>query len=55
MFTHGIEGYLVSPGDTTKAVEYMETLFCDPALRFRMGQLGRRRFDACFDVQIMVK
>jgi glycosyltransferase involved in cell wall biosynthesis len=51
----GREGYLVEPGDSTAAIACMELLYKDADLRARMGKAGRRRYDAVFDVDIMVE
>ena len=55
MVNHGIEGFLVEPGDTPSAISYMEQLYNDQKLRTKMGKAGKKRFDTTFDVDIMVE
>ena len=53
MVKHGVEGYLIEPGDSTNAITYMEKLYNDEKLRAKMGKAGKIRFDTTFDVDIM--
>lgn len=55
MVTHGVEGFLMTPGENSSPLESMEKLYKDKALRSKMGKAGRKRFDANFDVEIMVE
>ena len=55
MVNHGIEGFLVEPGDTPSAINCMTLLYLDANLRTKMGKAGRHRFETCFDVDIMVE
>lgn len=51
---HGETGYLVEPGDVESAAAYCLELLNDPARRSEMGQRGRARALAEFDVRQMV-
>ena len=55
MLDHGIEGFLVDPGNSVEAVEYMALLHLDADLRAEMGRAGRRRFETYFDIDIIVE
>ena len=48
ILTHGVNGWLVEPGDPVGLAEGVQTLWADPALRRRVAEEGRRtamRFD----------
>ena len=55
MLTDGIEGFLFSPGDNTKAILGMNQLANDPELCQLMGLAGVVRFATTFDLEIMVE
>ena len=54
MIRHGIEGFLVEPGEDQKAIGHMEELMQNPNMRKEMGKAGMKRFSECFDLNIMV-
>ena len=54
MITHGVEGYLCKAGETEKAVNYMQILCDDKERALEMGEAGKRRFSATFDLNKMV-
>jgi glycosyltransferase involved in cell wall biosynthesis len=55
MLSNGIEGYLFVPYDDNQAIEYMNKIFQDEDLRYKLGQNGIKRFTNCFDLRIMVE
>ncbi|MCW2361378.1 MULTISPECIES: glycosyltransferase [Sphingobium] len=52
--THEHTGYLVKPGDIAGLKKAMETLVADPALRRKMGQIARSRYEERFTDEAMV-
>jgi glycosyltransferase involved in cell wall biosynthesis len=50
MVVDGETGYLVAPGDATALGDALARLVADPRLRVRMGESGRRRALARFDL-----
>jgi len=50
LIRHGIEGLLVAPSDVDGLVGALASLIDDPALRSRLGQAGRRRVLAEYDL-----
>jgi glycosyltransferase involved in cell wall biosynthesis len=52
---HGETGFLASPSELDKLAHYVIQLARDPELRQRMGEAGRRRALAEFDVTVMVE
>ena len=50
LIRHGIEGLLVAPSDVDGLVAALASLIDDPALRSRLGQAGRRRVLADYDL-----
>ena len=46
----GVTGVLVQPGDAAALAQAIERLLDDPALRMRLGQAGRRKVLAEFDL-----
>ena len=55
MVNDGQEGFLFEPGDSTTCIAAMQKLADDPGLRLRMGDSGKSRFAASFDLNIMVR
>jgi sugar transferase (PEP-CTERM/EpsH1 system associated) len=51
---HGETGLLVEPGDPRALAESLLTLWRDPSRRRKMGDAGRARVEARFDVRAMV-
>jgi 5'-nucleotidase len=54
MYEDGVEGYLLDPGDTAKAVYGMEQIYHNNDLRVSMSHAARTRFETTFDVDLMV-
>lgn len=52
---HGVDGLLVPAGDATAAATAIATLARDPALRRRMGDAARTRFEAEFTVDAVTR
>ncbi|GIV05863.1 MAG: glycosyl transferase family 1 [Fimbriimonadales bacterium] len=52
---HGETGFLASPSEIDKLAQYVVQLARNPELRQRMGEAGRRRALAEFDVNVMVE
>ena len=52
---HGETGFLAAPSELDKLAQYVVQLARDAELRQRMGEAGRRRALAEFDVQVMVE
>ena len=50
----GETGILVTPADPTSLARAIETLITDPALRMRLGQAARRRYEDHFSLQPML-
>jgi glycosyltransferase involved in cell wall biosynthesis len=50
----GATGFLAAPGDPTDLAEKLETLLNDPALRKRMGEAGRRRFEEHYSWPVII-
>lgn len=46
----GLTGYIVPAGDETALAERLQRLLVDPGLRRRMGEAGRKRVAAAFDI-----
>jgi len=46
----GVSGFLVPPGDSETLSARLETLLSDPSLRARMGQAGRAKVEAEFNI-----
>lgn len=55
MVTDGVEGYLFRPGDRVRALDCMQKIAADPALRRRLGEGGKRRHAKQFDIECMVE
>ena len=51
---HGVNGYLVSPGDTKGLEQAIWTILDDPSLARRMGNEGRKRISNQFSAATMV-
>ena len=51
--TDGVEGLLVPPRDAPAAAAALVRLARDPALRLRMGENARRRFEAEFSDEVV--
>jgi glycosyltransferase involved in cell wall biosynthesis len=51
----GTTGFLVAPGDVSKASAHMVRLGRDPDLRARMGTAGRARMTTEFDFEVSLK
>ena len=47
----GVTGLLSEPGDAAGLAGALETLLQDPALRRRLGQAGRKRYEALFSTE----
>ena len=47
----GVSGFLVPPGDLDTLTDRLLTLFADPGLCARMGEAGRAKVEAEFDVE----
>ena len=54
MYEDGKEGYLFEPGDATKALAGMESVYADNKLRRKMSVKARARFEETFDLDLMV-
>lgn len=52
---HGETGLLVPVGDPAVLADAVIALLADPARANAMGAAGRRRAEACFDIQMMVR
>ena len=52
---HGETGFLTSPTDLDGLAKYVVQLACEPQLCQRLGEAGRQRALAEFDVRVMVK
>jgi glycosyltransferase involved in cell wall biosynthesis len=50
--TDGVEGICVPQRDPVRLADAIERLVCDPALCRRMGESGRRRVEAEFNVEV---
>jgi glycosyltransferase involved in cell wall biosynthesis len=50
----GVTGLLVTPGDATAMAQVMTLLVADRALRERLGEAARRRFDTEFRADIVI-
>jgi glycosyltransferase involved in cell wall biosynthesis len=48
---HGVSGLLCAPGDAAALAAALRALHANPPLRWRMGENGRRRVLAEFDVE----
>ena len=48
---HDETGYLVAPGDASAFADAVARLAANPDLRRAMGEAGRRRAQACFDIR----
>ena len=46
----GVSGFLVPPGDTDTLAERLDRLLSDPELCARMGEVGREKVEAEFDI-----
>ncbi len=46
----GVSGFLTPPGDLDTLTDRLERLLADPALRARMGEAGRAKVEAEFDI-----
>lgn len=55
MYSDGVEGFLFAPGEEAKALDGMQMLYEDEVLRATMGRAARRRFETCFDLDLMVE
>lgn len=51
---HGKSGWLVEPSNPQALAVAISTLLSDPEQRFRLGQAGKRRFEALFTVEKQV-
>ncbi|MCU6498879.1 glycosyltransferase family 4 protein [Rugamonas sp. A1-17] len=52
--SHGVEGYLVAPGDVPALASHLAQLLAEPALRQRMGEAGRRKVQAVFSTEVIL-
>jgi glycosyltransferase involved in cell wall biosynthesis len=52
--THGVEGFLVQPGDALELAEAISKLLVDPELRERMGIAARARIEKQFTAEVIV-
>ena len=52
---HGVTGLLVPPGEPARMSGALLQLLCDPVGRQRMGESGRRRYEALFTTEEHVK
>jgi glycosyltransferase involved in cell wall biosynthesis len=52
---HGVTGFLVPCGDAAALRACLELLLRDPALRKRLGDAGRRRYEAGFTLDRMAR
>ena len=50
----GLTGLLFEPGNVCDLAEKIETLLDDPALRARLGQAGRKRFEEHFTWNVII-
>jgi len=51
LIVDGATGMLVEAGDSRALARGLETLIREPALRQRLGEAGRRRIEAQFDME----
>jgi glycosyltransferase involved in cell wall biosynthesis len=51
---HGVNGYLVSPGNAKELEHAIFTILDDPSLATRMGKEGRKRISNRFSAATMV-
>ncbi len=52
--THGVEGFLVPPGDVECIARHLERLLSEPGLAQRMGEAARRKIQCQFSVDAML-
>jgi glycosyltransferase involved in cell wall biosynthesis len=52
--THGVEGFLVQPGDVPKLAEAISKLLVDPERRERMGIAARERVEKQFAAEVII-
>jgi glycosyltransferase involved in cell wall biosynthesis len=52
--THGVEGFLVQPGDVVNLAEAINKLLIDPGLRERMGIAARARVERQFAAEVII-
>jgi glycosyltransferase involved in cell wall biosynthesis len=52
--THGVEGFLVQPGDVPKLAEAISKLLVDPERRERMGIAARARVEKQFAAEVII-
>eukprot|EP01039_Chlorochromonas_danica_P002521 gene2521-2761_t len=55
MYTDGVEGFHFDPGDETRALDAMNKIYSDKVMRLKMGKSARARFEATFDLDLMVE
>lgn len=52
---HEVTGLLAEPGDARGLADALRLLTSEPALRARMGEAGRKRFDSNFEITAMAR
>jgi 5'-nucleotidase len=55
MYADGVEGFHFEPSDESKALQSMEQIYSNHALRSAMKVAARNRFESIFDLDIMVE
>jgi glycosyltransferase involved in cell wall biosynthesis len=51
VISHGVNGYLVSPGDTASMADHVVSLLADGVLRNRLGAHGREQVERAFSLR----
>jgi glycosyltransferase involved in cell wall biosynthesis len=52
---HGETGFLFTPGDAEELAAQLNTLLDDVALRYRLGQAGRRVAEREYDWDVIIE